>query len=390
MLELNTLLNKWKTQELLRVLRETELAQAPVISIGGRSCLLFSSNNYLGIANHPSLKKAANEATERFGTGAGASRLISGNHPLFSLLEGRLARFKRTEASLVFNSGYTTNLSVLPALVGKEDVVLADRCSHASLIDGCRLSGARLRIIRHNDLDQLEKLLKKRPKRGKLFIITEGVFSMEGDIAPLDRINTFAENYDAFIYLDDAHATGVLGPGGRGTIEHFGLNPRSRIIQMGTFSKALGSFGGYIAGSETLVRYLVQRARGFIYSTALPPSVVAANIAALDLVDQEPGLGKRLWSHRDHLHEGFSVLGLNTMQSQTPILPILIGDVTKAVRFSDRLLEEGIYIPAIRPPTIPKGTSRLRISLMATHTVDHIKFLLSKIESVAKELGILC
>jgi len=373
---------------MLRTLRTVTSEQGPVVSIEGRSCLLFSSNNYLGIANHPALKSASMEAIEKFGLGAGASRLISGNHFLFEELERRLAQFKQTEAALLFNSGYLANLSALPALLKRGDMVLADRLCHASLIDGCRLSGARLRLFHHHDIDQLEGLLRRRPAGGGLLIVTDGVFSMEGDLAPLNDLVGLAERYEAYIYLDDAHATGVLGASGRGSLDHFAIGSHPRIIQMGTFSKALGSLGGYIAGARALIDYLTQRARGFIYTTALPPGIVAANLAALELVEQGPDRRARLSDLRDRVQTRLRELGFDTLGSRSPILPVLLGDPKSAILFSARLYDEGIFIPAIRPPTVPRGTSRLRISLMATHTDEQIAFLLSKIESISKELRV--
>lgn len=387
MLKFQSLINQWDAKGLLRNLRQVDSGQSSVVMIQGRSLLSFSSNNYLGLANHPVLKNAASAAIEQFGVGSGASRLISGNHTLFSQLETRLARFKQTESALIFNSGYVTNLTVLPALVKRGDLILADRHCHASLFDGCRLSGATLRIFRHNNLNHLEHLLKKKTPQGKALIITEGVFSMEGDIAPLNELIELAERYDAYVYLDDAHATGTLGKEGRGTLEHFGIGNHPRMIQMGTFSKALGSFGGYVAGPRILTRYLIQKARGFIYTTALPPTVLAASLAALDLVRQEVDLRASLWNRYDQLKKGITALGLNTMGSQTHILPVLLQYTQEANRYSERLFERGIYVPAIRPPTVPNGTARLRFSIMATHTEEQIDLLLSAVEHVAKERG---
>jgi glycine C-acetyltransferase/8-amino-7-oxononanoate synthase len=386
MRELQTQIDQWTVVGLRRDLQTVQSEQGPTITLHDRPYLLFSSNNYLGLANHPALKKAAHAAIDRFGIGTGASRLISGNHLLFSKLEERLARFKKADASLIFNSGYTANLSVLPALLKRGDLVVADRLCHASLIDGSRLSGATLRVFRHNNSNHLEEILKRRPRGRRVLIVTEGVFSMEGDLAPLDHLVDLAERFDADIYLDDAHGTGVMGSEGRGTLEHFGIVSHPRVLQMGTFSKAFGSFGGYIVGSRTLIDYLILKARGFVYTTALPPVVVASNLSALELVQKEPERRERLWMLRSRLHQGLCGLGLNTMGSQTPILPVLVRENWTAIRFSKRLYEEGIFVPAIRPPTVPKGMSRLRFSVMATHTEEQIDLLLSKMGPIAKEL----
>jgi 8-amino-7-oxononanoate synthase len=381
-------IKRLQEQHLFRSLLPIDSEPSTVIEQNGRKCLLFCSNNYLGLANHPALKTAAMSAIKSWGIGAGASRLISGNIDINRSLELRLAQFKKTESALVFNSGYMANLGAISAIIGKSDLILADRLNHASLVDGCRLSKGKFRVYRHKDTEQLRKLLSSRGKNQNTLIVTDGVFSMDGDLAPLPEILSLAEQYEAFIYLDDAHGTGVLGPRGGGTCEHFNLSS-SRIVQMGTFSKALGGFGGFIAGSDLLIKYLINKARPFIYTTALPPGVLATALAALDWVEENPSVRNQLWKNRNYLAQKLSQLGFDLCGSETPIVPIRIGSSEKALLFSQKLLQEGILIPAIRPPTVPVGTSRLRITLMATHTRDQIDFLLLLLEKIGKELRVL-
>lgn len=388
MFRLQEEISRLHEQHLFRSLLPIGSEPSATVEQDGRKLLLFCSNNYLGLANHPVLKTAALSAVKNWGVGAGASRLISGNIDITRSLELRLAQFKKTESALVFNSGYGANLGAISALIGKSDLILADRLNHASLVDGCRLSKGKFRVYRHKDTEQLRRLLSSRKGKQNTLIVTDGVFSMDGDIAPLPEILSLAEQYEAFIYLDDAHGTGVLGPGGRGTCEHFGLSSH-RIIQMGTFSKALGGFGGFICGSDLLIEYLVNKARPFIYTTALPPSVLATALAALDLVEENRSLRDQLWKNREYLTQKLTQLGFNLCGSETPIIPIWIGSSEKALLFSQKLLQEGILIPAIRPPTVPSGTSRLRITLMATHTRDQIDFLLLLLEKIGKELRLL-
>lgn len=372
----------------LRSLLQVDSEQSTSITLDGKKTLLFCSNNYLGLANNPVLKKAAISAIETWGVGAGASRLISGNLSLFRSLEKKLAQLKHTESALVFNSGYTTNLGALSAIIRKGDLVLADRLNHASLIEGCRLSEGTFRVYRHKDMDQLQKLLANRKRHQHAWIVTDGVFSMDGDIAPLPEIVKLAERYDAMIYLDDAHGTGVLGPHGGGTADHFQLTS-PRLIHMGTFSKALGGFGGFIAGSTTLIDFLINKARAFIFTTGLPPSILATAIAAIALIEKKPQLRKQLWKNRTFLFERVQALGFDTFESETPILPIRIGSSEKAVAFSKQLLESQIYVPAIRPPTVPEGNARLRVTVMATHTKAEMNILLKHLEQSGKALHII-
>ncbi|MEW6409192.1 MAG: 8-amino-7-oxononanoate synthase [Nitrospirota bacterium] len=376
-------LDKLERLNLLRSLKIIDTAQSSRVTINGREVILLSSNNYLGLANHPKLKKAAIEAVKEYGVGSGASRLISGNMRLHEELEERIARFKKTESALIFNSGYTANTGIIPAIVGEGDVIFSDELNHASIIDGCRLSKAEIKVYPHKDVNFLEDILKKENRTNKRLIITDSVFSMDGDIAPLLELYRIAERYSAMLMVDEAHATGVLGDSGRGAVEYLGLEGK-RIIQMGTLSKALGCFGGYIAGEKNLIRYLVNRARSFIYTTSLPPSVVASAIAAFDVIEEDPSIIRRLWRNRRLYVEGLKNLDMDIGETETPIVPIMVSKPDEAVVFAESLFERGIYAPAIRPPTVPSGKSRIRTTITAEHTEEDIKEALSIIEEVIK------
>lgn len=362
-----------KKRGLYRRLRKIESEQGPRVIVEGKEVILLSSNNYLGLANHPRLKEASLLATEKYGVGSGASRLISGNNPLYEELEERLARLKGTEAALVFSTGYMANLGVITTLTGKGDVIFTDELNHASIIDACRLSRAEIKTYRHKDIAHLEQLLNEDNKKGTRLIVTDGVFSMDGDIAPLPKIVQLAKRHSAILMVDDAHGTGVLGKNGGGTVEHFGLEGVVDI-HMGTLGKALGSFGAYIAGSRDLIEYLINRSRPFIYTTALPPAILATAITAIDIIENEPSLREKLWANRNRFYNGIKNLGYNTLESETPIIPIFIGDTERTVDIAEGLFEKGIFCPAIRPPTVPRGTSRLRATVMATHTVEDIDY----------------
>ncbi|MFQ5589343.1 MAG: 8-amino-7-oxononanoate synthase, partial [Nitrospiria bacterium] len=382
------MLKQFQKANLLRILREADAATAAKITVKGRDLLLFSSNNYLGLTNHPTLKSETINAVQTWGVGSGASRLVSGNHSLYKRLEEKLAALKQTESALVFPTGYMANIGTLGAIAQKGDLILADRLNHASLIDGCRLSQATFRVYRHRDMAHLKTLLSKRTKNQHTLIVTDGVFSMDGDITPLPDILSLAEEYDATIYLDDAHATGVLGPQGGGTASHYRVSS-PRLIQMGTLSKALGGIGGFVAGSDALIQYLVNKARSFIYTTALPPASLAAAVSALDVLRQDPSLITRLWENRHYFYEKATQMGFDTLDSQTPIVPILIGDSEKALAFSERLLENGCHVSAIRPPTVPKKSARLRVTLTAAHQKAQIDTLLQHLGKIGKDLGVI-
>ena len=381
-------LRQLERHHLLRRLRTVESASGTETILEGRPVLLMASNNYLGLATHPALKRAAIQATERFGVGAGAARLVSGTLPPHEELETALAKFKGTEAALVFGSGYLANLGVIPALIGTGGLILADRLCHASLIDGCRLSGAGFRVYRHNDVAHLKSLLAKRPSKRDTVIVTEGVFSMDGDLAPLPELIELADRYGARLFVDDAHGIGVMGVQGRGTIEHFGLDDRIPF-HMGTLGKALGTSGAYVAGPAGLIQYLINTARTFLFATAPPPATAAATVAALRVLQAEPDRRTRLWNNRNYLHAGLKDLGFRLTGSASPILPIVIGNAQKTVAMADRLLELGIYAPAIRPPTVPKETSRIRVTVTSEHSRAQLDRALAAFRQAGRESGMI-
>ncbi len=361
-----------KQAGLLRKLRTIKNAPMRRINLDGQEVISLGSNNYLGLSTHPKVVQAAIEATRTFGTGASSSRLISGNSKLYTDLETDIATLKGTETALVFSSGYAANTSTIPVLASEDDIILSDALNHASIIDGCRLSRARKKIYRHSDMEHLRELLSQSAEFKRRLIVTDGVFSMDGDIAPLPDICDIAGQYNAMVMVDDAHGFGILGKDGGGTVEHFGLQHHD-IIQMGTLSKAIGGLGGYIAGSYALIELLINRARGFIFSTGLPPATLAAAIAALNVIRTSPELRQRLLSHAKHLRTALTNLELNILTSHTQILPVVLGSPQRASRFAEVLLSNGVFAPAIRPPAVPVGTSRLRVTVMATHTTADIQ-----------------
>ena len=384
---LSTALEEIKARDLYRQLRVIHGPQSARVQVDGQRAVLLSSNNYLGLAEHPALREAAIQALERYGCGAGASRSISGTMESHRELEERIARFKGCEEALVFSTGYMANIGLLTTVVEEGDLILSDEFNHASIVDGCRLSRAEVWVYRHRDMDHLEDLLKRSTHRRRL-IVTDGVFSMEGDIAPLPAIRALADQYGPLVMVDDAHATGVLGEGGRGTAEHFDLMGRIDI-QMGTLGKALGGFGAYVAGSRDLIDYLINRCRTFLYTTALPPSIAAIALAALEVVEREPQLRKRLWENTAYFKEGLESLGFNMGMSETPICPILIGDNALTMEADHRLMARGVFVQGIRPPTVPPQGSRLRAALMATHTEKDLKNALDAFQTVGEELGLI-
>jgi len=381
-------LHKLATRHLSRRLQTLHSATGPVVDLDGRRVLLLASNDYLGLATHPDVVQAAVRATQQFGAGSGAARLISGTLPPHQDLELALAQFKRTSAALTFGSGYLANLGTIPTLIGRGGLVLADRLSHASLLDGCKLSGADLRVYRHGDVEHLQSLLARRARGRRTLIVTDGLFSMDGDLAPLPDLAELAQRYEADLYVDDAHGTGVMGATGRGTLEHFGLE--SCIpFHMGTLGKALGSSGAYVAGPATLIDYLVNTSRAFIFTTAPPPASAAAAVAALRVLQREPVRRNRLWANRKRLAAGLKDLGFRLTDSVSPIMPILVGDAEKAVAFAEQLLAEGVYAPAIRPPTVPESTSRIRVTITSEHTLAHIEQSLGAFERAGKTAHLL-
>lgn len=372
---------------LLRKMECVESAQGSRVTKGDRPLLLMAGNNYLDLANHPEVRRAAMEGIDRFGVGAGASRLVSGTMRPHRQLEMRLARFKGTESALVFSTGYMANLGAVTSLLPKDGLVLMDRLCHASLIDGVRLSGLRFRTFSHRSAERLEALLRARPAGQPTLIVTEGVFSMEGDVAPLPDLLAVSRRYRSKILLDDAHGTGVMGKTGRGTMEHFGLDPSDPdIVQTATLGKALGGFGAFVSASRSITDFLANKSRTFIYTTALPPAVCSAAMAALDVVETEPERLRRLWENRHFLVRGLHSLGFETRESDTPIIPLSFPDVGTASAVSSALQDLGVWIPAIRPPTVPRGTSRLRITVMATHSREDLEFVLSAMEKVRDRL----
>jgi len=373
-----------KRRGLYRRLRRVDGDQSPEIVLDGRRVLNFSSNNYLGLATHPALKKAAQDAVERYGCGSGASRLISGNMALYEELEAKIAKLKSADTALVFNSGYQANVGIVPALAGEGDAIFSDALNHASIIDGCRLSRARTVVYPHCNVAFLEHALKQASPGGRKLIVTETIFSMDGDEAPLGEIVDVAERHGAVVMIDEAHATGVFGPNGAGVAAKLGLAERI-AVQMGTLGKALGGFGAYVGCSQAARDFLVNRCRSLIFATALPPAVLAAASAAVDLLYNEPQRRLALWHNIRALREGFRALGFSIGDSESQILPLVVGDAEKCMAFSERLLEKGVFVQGIRPPTVPEGTSRLRATAMATHTHEHLRRAINAFEQVRKQ-----
>lgn len=383
-------LERLRQASLYRSCRTIGSAQGARVSIDGREYLLLCSNNYLGLADHPALKQAATDAVLAFGAGSGASRLVCGSMTLHSALEERLALFKGTEAALLFNSGYAANSGIIPALAGRGDTIFSDRLNHASIVDGALLSRATLLRYPHNDCRALRHLLEKQGGSGRKIIVTDAVFSMDGDIAPLQELVALKKEFGAVLIIDDAHGTGVLGAGGKGTAEHLGVMTEIDVY-MGTLGKGLGSYGAYVAGSQELVDYLRNSARSFIFSTSLPPAVLAPSIAAINIVDSSEGreLRQRLERNRLLFLSLLQGAGFDTMGSVTQIIPILIGDAALTMEFSTRLFGEGVFLQGIRPPTVPAGKCRLRCTVMATHTEDDLVAAAEKIAHIGKELGVI-
>jgi len=407
--ELDQRLATLAEQGLRRELRRVDSAQGPRITIGGKTLLNFSSNDYLGLANHPALKEAATTAIETFGAGAGASRLICGSLAPFHELEETLAAFKGTEAALTFSTGYAAAIGTICALLGKDDIIVMDKLVHACIVDGARLCGAKLRVFDHNDLNDLEDILRwsltfrlpaDTPKRGLqpgVLIITESIFSMDGDAAPLREILTLKEKYDAWLMVDEAHATGLYGNNRRGMAEDLGVSDRIEI-QMGTLGKALGASGGYICGSRTLVDFLVNRARSFIFSTAPVPAAAAAAMAGIQVVQSNEGKLRceQLWRHvevvgddvrrlKSYGTDGQRLLTSSPMKASSAIIPLVIGDETKAVDLASKLRAQNIFIPAIRYPTVARGAARLRVTLTAGHNAGEIAELLAALTTLNHE-----
>jgi 8-amino-7-oxononanoate synthase len=381
-------LEQIKDAGLFREFKWLDAPQAAQTVVDGREVLLLSSNSYLGLCDDERLKKAAVRAIEKYGVGSGGARLTSGSYVLHQQLERELAELKHAEACLVFNTGYMANLGTIAALADTDWVIFCDRLNHASIVDGCRLSKAKLVVYKHADALDLERKLKRYAGKWNL-VATDGVFSMDGDIAPLDRIAEIAHRHGALLMVDDAHATGVLGPHGAGTSDYFGLEPDAVDIQMGTLSKALASEGGYVAGSRTLVDYLRHRARSFVYSTALAPQTIAVALEALSIIRSDAAARETLRSNSVWFRDQLRVAGFQVPDGITPIIPVLIGSADATVFFSKRLLDAGLFIPAIRPPTVHEGTSRLRISLMATHSRAMLQHAVDSLVVIGRGLNLI-
>lgn len=381
-------IQRLKDEHLYQALQPFEGPQDAEISMNGRQILNFSSNNYLGLANHPKLIEAAIQATRELGVGAGAVRTIIGTMGIHEQLEEKLARFKHCEATLVLQSGFTANMAAIPPIMGEGDVIISDALNHASIIDAVRLSrGASKDIFAHSDMNALESVLKKHKSARRKLIVTDGVFSMDGDIAKLPEIVALAEQYNAIVMVDDAHGSGVLGSHGRGTVDHFGLHDQVDIV-VGTMSKALGSMGGYVASTQAMREIMVNKARPLLFSTPHPPSVVAACLAAIELLEADDALIQKLWYNTRYFKAGMKSIGL-PIDSETPLCPVIVGTSEKAQKLSQRLLEEGIYGRAIVFPTVAADKARVRVIINACHTQAHLDRCIEAFEKIGKELDLL-
>jgi glycine C-acetyltransferase len=380
-------LDSLKQQGLFRHLRILEGEQKPAATIDHRHVVNLSSNNYLGLTTHPRLRDAARDALDRLGVGSGSVRTIAGTMTIHMELERRLAAFKNTEAVVVFQSGFAANAGTVAAVLSKDDVVVSDELNHASIIDGCRLSRAAIKVFPHKDVDAARRVLQELPAAQRKLLITDGVFSMDGDLGALPGLCALAEEFGCIMMVDDAHASGVFGRNGRGTIDHFDMHGRVDI-QVGTLSKAVGALGGYVAGSRALIDFLYHRARPFLFSTSHPPAVAAACLAAIDVLEQEPQIIERLWENTRFFKAGLQALGFNTGLSESPITPVIAGDGALAMKLSDRLFEEGVFAQGIAFPTVARDKARVRTIVTATHTRDELQFALDVFAKVGRELGL--
>ena len=375
-------------------LRVLDDQQAPVCHYDGRRVINLASNNYLGLCNHPKLREAAVAATEKYGAGSGAVRTIAGTMRIHMELEEKIAAFKNVEACVVFQSGFAANAGTVSAILGKDDFILSDELNHASIIDGARLSRAKIKVFRHKDVAHAEELLREvQHEPGHKLLITDGVFSMDGDIGPVDKLAALAEKYSAIMMVDDAHASGVLGRNGRGSVDHFGCHGKVEV-QVGTLSKAIGALGGYVCGSRDLIDYLYHRARPFLFSTSHPPSVTASCIAAFDILESEPERIERLWANTRYFKQqlsdaGFDIGGRSTPASETPITPIIVGDGRATMDFSRALFDAGVMATGIAFPTVPEGKARIRTIMTSEHTREQIDQALETITTAARKSGIL-
>jgi glycine C-acetyltransferase len=382
--ELDTL----RQQGLYRSLRILDDRQAASAHFDGREVVNLSSNNYLGLTTHPRLIERAIEATRELGVGSGSVRTIAGTMAIHMELERRLAAFKHTEAVVVFQSGFAANAGTVASILTRDDVVISDELNHASIIDGCRLSRATIKVFPHKDVDAARTVLRELPPSQRKLLITDGVFSMDGDLGALPALCDLAEEFGCIMMVDDAHASGVFGRNGRGTVDHFGMHGRVDV-QVGTLSKAIGSLGGYVAGTRAFIEYLYHRARPFLFSTSHPPAVAAACIAALDILEQEPEIIDRLWENTRFFKEGLVKLGFNTGISESPITPVIAGDGALAMQLSDRLFEAGVFAQGIAYPTVARDKARVRTIVTATHTRDQLQFALDTFGKVGRALGLI-
>ncbi len=380
-------LSELKEKGLYKDIKTLEGPQGAWVQIKGKKLLNFCSNNYLGFADHPQIVEASKKAIDEYGVGPGAVRTIAGTMDIHHKLENKLAEFKGVQAALSVQSGFKANLSAIPSLVGKGDTIISDELNHASIIDGCKLSRAEIKVYSHNDVDSLESVLKQ-DLPGKKLIITDGVFSMDGDIAPLPEIVKVAKKYGAMTMVDDAHGEGVLGRSGRGIVDHFDLHGEVDI-EIGTFSKALGVMGGCIAGREELIKYIKQKARPFTFSSALTVPDTAATLEAINILSNSDELVNKLWDNAKYFKNGIADLGFNTGGSETPITPVMIGDAKDASKFSEKLFEEDIFAQAIGFPLVPHGQARIRVMISAAHSKEDLDFALEKFSKVGKELNLI-
>jgi glycine C-acetyltransferase len=385
---LGTELDSLRQQGLYRSLRVLQGRQEATSCFDGRKVVNLSSNNYLGLTTHPDLAARAVKAIEEFGVGSGSVRSIAGTMAIHMELERRLAAFKKTEAVVVFQSGFAANAGTVAAILTKDDVIISDELNHASIIDGCRLSKAAIKIFPHKNVDAARKILQDLPAAQRKLLITDGVFSMDGDLGSLPGLCDLAEEFGCIMMVDDAHASGVFGKQGRGTIDHFGMHGRVDI-QVGTLSKAMGALGGYVAGSRTLIEFLYHRARPFLFSTSHPPSVTATCLAALDILEHDPAIIERLWENTRFFKSGLQTLGFNTGLSESPITPVIAGEGSRAMKLSDGLFAEGVFAQGIAYPTVARDKARVRTIVTASHTRDELQYALDAFKKVGKELGLI-
>jgi 8-amino-7-oxononanoate synthase len=377
-----------KADGLYRWLRQVDNLQGPQIRVDGKDAIHLAGSDYLGLACHPRLKQAACQATMRYGCSVAAARLISGNHDLYPQLEAQLARFKQADAALLFSTGYQANLGVISTLIDSQDIVFSDALNHASIVDGCRLSRARVRIFPHNDLAALERLLERERSARRRLIVVDGLYSMDGDVAPLRGIAELADRYHCLTMVDDTHGTGVLGETGRGTAEATGVLGRIDI-ETGSLAKALGGFGAYVVGSHTVIEYLINRARPFIFTCALPPAVLAAVLEALTIVEEEPERRQRLWDNARYMRAGLRKVGFDVSPRGTQIIPLMVGETARTMRFCQELLDRGVFAQGIRYPSVPRGTERIRLTVTASHSKSELDTALTALAETGQALHLI-